>query len=145
MPAKHPYDTDAPWDDPYEPKPERRETQRFRTQLKVNIAVDTEAKHKRLVGPGLVENLSVDGAYVLTKHVLEVNQSVTIAVPTSICPSEMGMPRAFVGSAVVTRVEAHEDRKSHVGLQLSEAFSTNMDFAILVDYIQSHTSVSAPG
>ena len=57
----------------------------------------------------------------------------------------MGMPRAFVGPAVVTRVEPPEDRKSHVGLELSETFSSNMDFAILVDYIQTHTSVSAPG
>ena len=145
MPKKRPYDTHTPWDDPSEPKPERRDTKRFRTQLKVNIAVDTGEKHKRLVGPGLVKNLSIDGAYVVTKHQLVVGQHVTLAVPTSICPSEMGMPRAFVGPAVVTRVEPPEDRKSHVGLELSETFSSNMDFAILVDYIQTHTSVSAPG
>jgi len=145
MTLKRPYDTDTPWEDPFDPSPERRDTKRFKTQLKVNIAVDTEAKHKRLVGPGLVKNISVDGAYVLTKHQLVEGQHVTLAVPTSICPPDMGMPRAFVGPATVRRVEPLEERRSHVGLELSESFSSSMDFAIWVDYIQTHTGVSAPG
>lgn len=62
MPVKRPYDTNTPWDDRTERRSERRDTKRFRIQLKVNIAVDAQIEHKRLAGPGLVKNLSVDGA-----------------------------------------------------------------------------------
>lgn len=137
MSPRQTYDLNAEWDDPTEPRQEQRAAERCRAELKLTITAESKTLKGRLVGPALTKNLSLTGAFLLTKHQLVPGQTVIVAIPTDFCPDNLGLPGAFIGSAQVARVEPSGDKTTLVGLQFSEAFSENMDFAVLFDYLQS--------
>ncbi|MBI4558288.1 MAG: PilZ domain-containing protein [Candidatus Hydrogenedentes bacterium] len=135
MPAA--YTIDMTWDDPYEHREDRRKTPRAEWKRKISIAVDNPAGKGRLVGPGLVMNLSSHGVLVNTKHRLQPQQPVTVAMPTEPAPNDMCLPEVFAGPATVVRVEALDDRHFRVALRFGETLSQNMEFAMFVDFMQT--------
>lgn len=143
MSPRQAYNIDAEWDDPFERQAEQRASGRCRAAFKLTITADDERLKGRLVGPGLVKNMSLTGAFLVTKHRLEPGQRVTVAISTDFCPDHMGLPGAFIGPAEVVRLEPSQGRTVLVGLQFGEVFSENMDFAVFQDYLQSISQVMA--
>lgn len=131
------YDVNARWDDPWERREEHRTAARCRADLRIKLTV--EDKHLRgvLTGPGLVNNVSLTGACVLTKHRVTPGQIVMADMPADCCPEHMGLPKAFVGPVEVVRVQAVDERKSLVGLRFGEPLSQNIEFAVFIDYLRT--------
>ena len=134
------YDVNAEWDDPFERTSERRASSRPESKCKLSLTVDAPEKG-RLVGPALAGEMSVHGAKVITKHKLEVGQRVTVAIPTDLCPPSMGLPKAFMGTGEVIRVEASDDRKMLAAISFGDTFTGNMEFAVFVEYLYSISAV----
>lgn len=131
------YDVDAHWEDPCEPHAEKRVSPRARASFHVKIAVDLVNKPRPLVGPGLVDNMSTAGLFCRTKHRLAPGQWVKIHIPTEMCPPEMGLPPAFLGSAEVIRTLPEDGRVSRTALRFDERLASDIQLAIFVDYLQS--------
>ena len=134
------YDVNAQWDDPFERPSERRASSRYKSKFEISLSVDDPEKG-RLVGPALARNISVHGAKVITKHKLQVGQSVTVAIPTDLCPASMGLPKAFMGTGEVIRVEASDERKMLAAISFGDTFTGNMEFAVFVEYLRSISTV----
>lgn len=139
MPNKQVYDINAQWDDPYERRPEARSVGRFSAKFRVKVYVQTSRGN--LVGPGLVQDLSISGISVITKHELKRGQRVTIKIPTTLCPESMGMPRAFTGQADTVRIKDLGDKKSLVAFKFLPELAENMEFVVFLDYLGSISSV----
>ena len=134
------YDVNAEWDDPFERTSERRASSRYKSKFKISLSVDDPEKG-RLVGPALARNISVHGAKVITKHKLKVGQSVTVAIPTDLCPASMGLPKAFMGTGEVIRAEASDEGKMLAAISFGDNFTGNMEFAVFVEYLYSISAV----
>ncbi len=134
------YDVNAEWDDPFERTSERRATSRYKSRFEISLSVDDPEKG-HLVGPALARDISVHGAKVITKHKLEAGQSVTVAIPTDICPASMGLPKAFMGTGEVLRAEAVDGSKMLAAISFGDSFSGNMEFAVFVEYLYSISAV----
>lgn len=127
------YNVNAAWDDPFEPRQNRRSDERFRFRIKIGISVTDAETQQRLVGPGIVKNLSLSGAYLVTKHRLTVGQRITVAVPTKRFPVTAYLPAYFMGPATVTRVEPDEGNRIRAAIQFGEPLTQNMEFAVFVN------------
>lgn len=134
------YDVNAEWDDPFERTTERRASSRYKSKFKISLSVDDPEKG-RLVGPALARDISVHGAKVITKHKLQAGQSVTVAIPTDLCPASMGLPKAFMGTGEVIRAEASDERKMLAAISFGDTFTGNMEFAVFVEYLRSISAV----
>ncbi len=137
MARRRAYDVDVPWDDPFEQREEHRSSKRFKLRIKVSVSVDLSGVGRSLVGPLLVENISLTGLCGVTKHSLHPGQRITIALPTDMCPVSMGMPAAFLGMAEVVRVKNLEDRKQAAAFRFDSSLSQSIEFAVFVNYLQS--------
>lgn len=130
------YDVNAEWVDPFEPPPQRRSAERFRFRIKLSITVESEGGKARLIGPGIVKDLSLMGAYLVTKHDLSPGQRITVAVPTQHYPVGKILPAYFVGPAEVVRVEPDKENRIKAAIKFGEALTQNMDFAVFVNSLQ---------
>ena len=131
------YDVDAPWFDPFETRLENRGAERFELPIKINVVVDEPARKGQFVGPGLVNDISLSGISLETKHHLTVGQTVTLAIPTNSCPDDLCLANAFVGPATVCRVEPREGTRIRAGLTFGEPLLQNIEFVIFVDYLKT--------
>jgi hypothetical protein len=131
------YNVNAEWDDPYDRSENRRESERFDFRIKMSIAVEQAGTRSRLVGPGIVRNLSLTGAYLVTKHHLVPEQRITLAIPTKRYPVVEILPAYFMGTADVTRVEHREDSTIRAAIKFGEAFTQNMDFSVFIRALQA--------
>lgn len=139
VPNKQVYDLNADWDDPYDRRPEARNVGRFSTKFRVKIYVETP--RGTLVGPGIVNDLSISGMCLVTKHELKRGQRITVKIPTAVCPDSMGMPRAFTGQADTVRIKNLGENRSLVALKFLPELSENMEFVVFLDYLSSIASV----
>lgn len=115
---------------------ERREAERFNIDMKVSVS--TEGNGGGLtVSPATVQDISRTGVCVSLRQHIPPRQSVLLAMPTSICPDDMHMPEAFVGSATVVRLAGSDNGASWIGLRLGDGFYHNMEFALFMEYLQS--------
>lgn len=130
------YDVNADWVDPFEPPPQRRSAERFRFRIKLSITVDRDGGRTRLVGPGIVKDLSLVGAYLVTKHDLSPGQRITVAVPTKHYPIGKILPAYFVGPAEVVRVEPDKENRIKAAIKFGDALTQNMDFAVFINSLQ---------
>lgn len=138
------YAIDKVWDDPYEHLQERREAPRFDYKFRMAItAADLEQK-RRVVGPGIVRNISLTGVLLVTKHSLNPNQRVLLEVPTGGCADTMCLPAAFAGTARVIRAHDLDGGKQNVAMRFGEELFQNMEFAIFIDALQTMSRVMAP-
>ena len=137
MRRETPYDINAKWDDPCDHRDERRGFGRFRTRLKMKIAVHREDIKGRMIGPGIVRDLSVNGASVITKHELAPGAFMSVTIPTDACPDGMCLPRTFRGPARVLWVTPEGENTIRVGLAFGDRISQDMEFAVFVDYLKS--------
>jgi hypothetical protein len=131
------YNVNAVWDDPYDRSENRRESERFDFRIKISIAVEQTGTRSRLVGPGIVRNLSLTGAYLVTKHHLVPGQRITLAIPTKRFPVAEILPAYFMGTADVIRVEHREDGTIRAAIKFGEVFTQNMDFSVFVRSLQA--------
>ena len=131
------YNVNAKWDDPFDHQNDRRSTDRFDFRIKMSIAVGMEGSRSRLVGPGIVRNLSLTGACLVTKHKLVEGQRITLAIPTKRFPVAECLPAYFLGTAVVVRIEPRDDATSRVAIKFGDAFTQNMDFSVFIRSLQS--------
>lgn len=131
------YDTSAAWSDPFEQKPNQRDSERFRFRLKISILAERGNPPRRLVGPGIIRNLSVTGAWLVTKHQLEAGQTVTIAIPTKRFAVAEYLPAMFIGPARVTRVVPDTGNRVWVGIQFGDPLTQNMEFAAFIKGLYS--------
>jgi hypothetical protein len=143
MSRKIRYDIDANWDDPCERVRERRSAPRCRASFLVKIAASVPESPTPLVGPGRVDNLSTTGLRCLTKHRLRAGESVQVAVPTKEFPEVRDLPRSFVGAARVVRADTRKDSTQVVCLQFDEDLSSNMDFSLFWDHLNTLSTVQA--
>ncbi|MCL4693654.1 MAG: PilZ domain-containing protein [Candidatus Hydrogenedentes bacterium] len=126
------YNVNAAWDDPYDHLEDRRESERFDFRIKMSIAVDNNGSKSRLVGPGIVRNISLSGASLVTKHTLVPGQRITLAIPTKRFKVAEIMPAYFMGTAEVIRVEPRDDATIRAAIRFGEAFTQNMDFSVFI-------------
>lgn len=133
------YDTSARWDDPYDRPVERRVARRFPVPMELKIGVNDSDQGVKLVGPGLVMDISRVGASVRTKHRLRVAQRVGVAIPTELCREIVFLPKRFVGSAEVVRLDDAGNGVSKAALRFGSEFSQNMEFALFMDSLHSLT------
>ncbi len=120
---------------------ERREAERFQTTLKISVSIDKGERGGLLVCPATVHDISRMGALVETKHRLSGNQHVTVAFPTVRCPEGMQWPQAFVGPAMVMRVEPRGNGTFRAGIRFDESLHQNMDFVMFMEFLEA-TSMS---
>lgn len=132
------YNVDSQWDDPCERPQERRDAVRFALNLKIMIALDSGSARRKLVGPGLVRDLSEKGVGCLTRHDLSVGQSVTLRFPTDDCPAEMFLPKAFYGLGRVVRVIPDESDVIYAGIEFGGDLLQNMEFAMYIQHMEMH-------
>ena len=138
------YATDAAWDDPFEHVDERRRAPRIKCRFKLNIAADDPGHTHRVVGPGLVRDISLTGMLLVTKHSLEPDQSVQLEVPTMGCVDSMCLPAVFEGTAQVIRAKDLDGGKQDVALRFGEDLFQNMEFAIFIDALMTVSKVMTP-
>jgi hypothetical protein len=138
------YAVDKAWDDPYEHVDERRNAPRVRCRFKLSIAADEAERNRRVVGPGLVRDISLTGILLVTKHSLKPEQRVQLEVPTLGCVDSMCLPDSFEGTAEVIRSNELEGGKSDVALRFGEDLSQNMEFAIFIDALMTVSRVMTP-
>lgn len=132
------YDVDAKWDDPYErtPPPENRASKRIMLAFKISIGVNVKGSERPLVGPGLVENMSSSGALCVTKHRLRVGQPVMVRISTELADDAPGLPKFFMDTGVVMRVDSLDAQRCRVAIQFQEALSQDIQFALFIDRLQ---------
>ena len=131
------YETNASWDDPFEPRREKRIAQRFAAPLRLKIAVHDAKMKCRLICRGNVVDVSRVGALVRTRHKVTPGMRVSVAIPTKLCEDNACLPRIFVGSAEVMRVQPDGDGISVVALRFGTELSQNMEFALFTDSLRS--------
>lgn len=131
------YDTNAVWSDPFEPKPEnRRVAERFRFRLKTAIKAEDKAVKEGppriLVGPGIIRNLSVTGAWLITKHQLTPGQRIVIAIPTKRFAVAEYLPAMFIGPAEVVRTKPDTENRIWAGVRFGDPLTQNMEFVTFI-------------
>ena len=141
MPNKQRYDINAEWDDPTEHSSERRSVSRYKTKYKIKVSTPVKESSEYLVGVSVLRNLSMRGAFVQTKHDLDVGDRPSVAVHTEVCPKEMGMPRAFWGPVEVRHRQEGKNGTVLVGVSFGEGLIQDMEFARFIEYLLSISSV----
>ena len=127
------YDTNAAWSDPFEPKPDnKRVAERFKFRLKLSIKAQRDTPPRILVGPGIVRNLSISGAWLVTKHQLEPGQRIVVAIPTKRFAVAEYLPAMFIGPAEVARVKPDTENRLWAGVRFGDALTQNMEFATFI-------------
>ncbi|MCC6794584.1 MAG: PilZ domain-containing protein [Candidatus Hydrogenedentes bacterium] len=128
------YDTNAAWSDPFEPKKaDLRAATRFKFRLKLSIKAQSEEESPRiLIGPGIIRNLSVTGAWLVTKHKLTVGQRIVVAIPTKRFAVAEYLPAMFIGPAEVVRTKPDIESRMWIGVRFGDALTQNMEFATFV-------------
>jgi len=134
------YETDAKWEDPFEPRQEKRIARRFSVPMRIKIAVHDSKKKCRLVCHGNVINLSRAGVLVRTKHQLTPGMRVAVAISTKSYKESVCLPRIFVGSAEVMRVAHDYEDISVVALRFGTELAQNMEFALFTEALQNQHS-----
>jgi len=137
------YNTDVSWDDPFERVQDQRGAKRSHLHMQITIIVSDEVTRGRLVGPGLVRDISQTGLLVVTKHRLQPGQQVTLSLPTNLCSQTMCLPPAFVGPAEVLRVSSGSKDRTMVALQFGDSLQANMEFALFVESLQRMALVAS--
>jgi hypothetical protein len=130
------YNVNTAWDDPFEHLKERRVSDRFAAELRISIEAKDVTRRGRLVGPGLLRDLSLSGASLVTKHAIDVHDHVTVQFDASDCSEGAYFPDTFTGEAVVVRVDRVKGSKRALALRFGEAFTQSMDFALYVDHLR---------
>ncbi|MDX9971648.1 MAG: PilZ domain-containing protein [FCB group bacterium] len=138
------YTTDADWDDPFDHVDERRRAPRIKCRFKLSITADDQDRNQRVVGPGLVRDISLTGMLLVTKHSLAPEQRVQVEVPTMGCVDSMCLPSVFEGTAEVIRAREIDGGKQDVALRFGEDLFQNMDFAIFIDALMTVSKVMTP-
>ncbi len=135
------YDVNVAWDDPFDHLANRRESERFDFRIKMSIAVEQAGTRSRLVGPGIVRNISLSGASLVTKHALAPRQRITLAIPTKRFKVAECLPAYFMGTADVIRVEPRDDSTIRAAIRFGDSFTQNMDFSVFIRelYAVRHT------
>lgn len=139
------YVVNQPWDDPFDHLSERRRAARFPYRTKLIITAATSDGRRRLVGPGIMMDLSLSGVKVITKHKVEIGQHVGLELRTEPVAHDACMPDAFKGSAVVVRSIPGPGRRSEVALSFNDDLALNMEFALYVDRLQAVSKIASPG
>ena len=142
-----PYNLDIPWVDPSEPSDagratERRQYPRRAVDYRLHIAAHRGPGEKPLVAKGEVLDVSVGGMCIKTRHHLEVGQVVDLAIPTRGCPDEFVLPKAFLGKARVSRVEALNETVLRAALAVEQDLLDDMAYAVFVEYPHRRSSAS---
>jgi hypothetical protein len=140
--ARTPYDINASWDDPFERRQERRAVARIPAKFKIKIAVDLANKSTPLVGSGVVDDISPEGLRCRSKHRLSPGQSVRIMITTGSLPTDLGLPKRFLGGAQVVRTNQTHDDVSEISLRFDDALRDDIHLAVFIEYLQ-HSSRAA--
>ena len=119
------------------PFQERREAERYTITVKLSVGANAREGAGSTVFPAEALNISRTGALIETIHPLVCSQSITLAIPTDQCPEDMRMPRAFVGGAVVTRVQSIGGGRYLVGLRFEESLVQGTEFIMFTEFLQS--------
>jgi hypothetical protein len=119
------------------PFQERREAERYTITFKLSVGANAREGAGSSVFPGEVLNISRAGVLVETTYPLVCSESITLAISTDQCPEDMRMPRAFVGGAVVTRVQSIGGGRYLVGLRFEESLVQGTEFIMFTEFLQS--------
>jgi PilZ domain len=130
------YDVDRAWDDPFDHQNERRGAARCRVPIRMEISADAPDGKRRGHGPGIVEDISLTGACVATKHELKPGQRIEVTVPTETFREGLCVPDEFEGTAEVTRVRVGEGRVHHVGIRFGGELAESIEFAMFHDQLR---------
>ena len=136
------YDVDKAWDDPFDHQNERRGAARCRVPIRVEIAADAPDGKRRGQGPGIVEDISLTGACVATKHELKPGQRIEVKVPTETYRDGLCVPDEFEGTAEVMRVRPAEGRVRQVGIRFGSEFAKSIEFAMFCDQLRHVASIA---
>lgn len=132
------YDVNAVWDDPFEHLEERRGHPRIKLPFWTELSVRAHATRGKFIGPAIVQDLSLTGARVISKHDdLRPGQTGKIAIPTDAFPLFDLVPPEFKGACHVVRVQPLGGRKTMSALRFSEALINDMDFAHFVRQLET--------
>ena len=132
------YNVNAAWSDPFEPKKSnQRDSQRFKFRIKISITAQSGEPPQRLVGPGIVRNISVTGALLVTKHRLVIGQRIVVAIPTKRFAVAEYMPAVFMGPAVVTRLTPDAENRVWAAIRFGDQLTQNMEFASFIQGLYS--------
>ena len=137
MPNKIKYDLNAEWDDPFEHLEDRRASGRCLEEFKIKIAVQVANHAEPLVGQAVVQNISLCGLFCRTKHHLTVGQDVQLAIYTEDYPAKQPLPRKFIGTAKVIRINEHEGDSQNVGLEFGTDLAENMTFTLFIENLRT--------
>lgn len=137
-------DLDRVWDDPFEHLKERRVAPRFDYRFRLSITAEDAERNHRVVGPGIVRNISLTGVLLVTKHTLTPEQRVMLEVPTIGCGDNMCLPDVFEGTAQVVRARDLDGGKRDVAMRFGDDLFQNMEFAIFIDTLQTMSRVMTP-
>jgi len=134
-PNRQRYDTHAQWDDPFEKTEERRHAPRHAESFRIKIGVQMDENPKPLVGPGLVQDISVSGLRCRTKHRVQVGQRVKVSIPTKEFPDSTGLPLGFQGDAQVVRTYIDDPGISQISIRFEDELAADMNFAHFIEQL----------
>jgi len=117
---------------------ERRVFDRMKTHFKMSVSIDEPSNGHTLITPAVVHDISPGGVLIETRQELSPGQSVSVSIPTEICPDRMALPRALNGRAEVVHRKHSVGHRSKVGLCFRDSFRRMPEFVAFLDYL--HTS-----
>jgi len=100
-------------------------------------------QHAWYMGHGNVVNLSRNGALVKTKHRVSLGEKVAVSISSKYCNENLSLPRMFLGTATVHRVEPKKDDISQVALEWGPEFADNIDFDLFIESLQHHETAAS--
>lgn len=114
---------------------EQRRAERVKVAMKVSLQAENPVNRGNVVGPAIVHDISLLGAYMTTRHDLRPGQEIDIRIPTDACPQHMGLPGYLTGRAIVRRVHAAGDRSRRVAMSFMPSLAQSMEFAFFMAYL----------
>jgi len=122
---------------------DRRDAERIQANLKLSISLET-AGGGLSVTPASIQDISRNGVLVSTRRELNTLQDLMIAIPSNICPGGMQLPEAFIGPAMVVRVDAPKEQDRYlVALRFGDGLSNNVQFISFLDFLQTKAEATA--
>jgi len=141
--ARPRYDIDAQWDDPFEPRSEKRGATRVPGDLGIKIGVMLANHGVPLVGPGKLKDMSSTGLLCHTKHRLSPGQMAMLRIPTKTLASDLGLPKYLFGNARVVRTEAIAGDLSATAFHFADDFASDITLDIFVTHLPAVSGVES--
>ncbi len=109
-----------------------REFERYNAHFNVTLCVGGPSLEDSTFSSARAHNISHGGLLLETSQKLSPGQTVTVSIPTEMCPAHLALPSMLSGDAEVVRSQGGK-----VGLRFTDSLRKMPEFAAFLDYIGS--------